>query len=69
MKNLVRTLALSALLAVPALAQAPPGLTESERRSGAQAHPQILQQFGGAMSGPVADYVRGVGQKIAVQSG
>ena len=69
MKNLVRTLALSALLAVPALAQAPPGLTESERRSGAQAHPQILQQFGGAMNGPVADYVRGVGQKIAVQSG
>lgn len=56
-------------LAAPVLAQAPPGLTESERREGAQAHPQILQQFGGAMSGPVANYVRGVGQKIAVQSG
>lgn len=69
MKNVLRTLAVSSLLAVPALAQAPPGLTESERRSGAQAHPQILQQFGGAMSGPVADYVRRVGQKIAVQSG
>ena len=56
-------------LAAPVLAQAPPGLTESERREGAAAHPQILQQFGGAMSGPVANYVRGVGQKIAVQSG
>ena len=62
-------LALSLLLAVPALAQAPPGLTDSERKAGAEAHPQILQQFGGAMSGPTADYVRGVGQKIAVQSG
>lgn len=69
MKNWLRTLALSALIAVPALAQAPPGLTESERKSGAQAHPQILQQFGGAMTGPAADYVRRVGQKIAVQSG
>jgi predicted Zn-dependent protease len=57
------------LSAVPAAAQAPPGLTPAERKSGAEAHPQILQQFGGAMSGPVADYVRGVGQKIAVQSG
>ncbi|WP_017666641.1 M48 family metalloprotease [Sandarakinorhabdus sp. AAP62] len=69
MKNMLRTLALSVLLAGPALAQAPPGLTESERKAGAEAHPQILQQFGGAMSGPVADYVRSVGQKIAVQSG
>ncbi|WP_156255660.1 M48 family metalloprotease [Sandarakinorhabdus oryzae] len=69
MKNWLRTLALSALIAAPALAQAPPGLTESERKSGAQAHPQILQQFGGAMTGPAADYVRRVGQKIAVQSG
>lgn len=69
MKTLLRTLALSALIAAPALAQAPPGLTDSERRSGAAAHPQILQQFGGAMSGPAADYVRGVGQKIAAQSG
>ncbi|WP_310474715.1 M48 family metalloprotease [Sandarakinorhabdus sp.] len=65
----MRSLALSVLLAGPTLAQAPPGLTESERKSGADAHPQILQQFGGAMSGPVADYVRSVGQKIAVQSG
>ncbi|MFZ4381932.1 MAG: M48 family metalloprotease, partial [Sandarakinorhabdus sp.] len=61
--------ALLLICALPAAAQAPPGLTDSERREGAQAHPQILQQFGGAMSGPVATYVRDVGQKIAVQSG
>ncbi|WP_353218147.1 M48 family metalloprotease [Sandarakinorhabdus sp.] len=63
------SLFLVAVLAAPAMAQAPPGLTDSERRSGAQAHPQILQEFGGAMSGPLADYVRSVGRKIAVQSG
>ena len=64
-------LAFAALIitTAPALAQAPPGLSPAERQQGAQAHQQILQQFGGAMSGPVADYVRGVGQKIAVQSG
>jgi predicted Zn-dependent protease len=57
------------IFAAPVIAQAPPGLSPSERNAGAQAHPQILQQFGGAMSGPVADYVRNVGQRIAVQSG
>jgi predicted Zn-dependent protease len=61
--------ALLLMLAAPSLAQAPPGLSPQEKQAGAQAHPQILQQFGGAMSGPVADYVRSVGQKIAVQSG
>jgi predicted Zn-dependent protease len=69
---MIRSIAsLCALLiaAAPALAQTPPGLSRAERQEGAQAHPQIVQQFGGAMTGPVADYVRGVGQKIAVQSG
>jgi predicted Zn-dependent protease len=69
MNPLLRSLALSVVIAAPAVAQAPPGLSPQEKQSGAQAHPQILQQFGGAMSGPAADYVRSVGQKIAVQSG
>lgn len=73
MNPLLRSFALSVLVAAPALApafaQAPPGLTDSERKAGAAAHPQILQQFGGPMTGPTADYVRSVGQKIAVQSG
>ena len=64
------TLSLALLLgsAVPIAAQAP-GLSESERRAGAEAHPQLLAQFGGAMSGRQADYVRSVGQKIAAASG
>jgi predicted Zn-dependent protease len=70
MNNHRFALAVSALLlAAPALAQAPPGLTDAERKAGAEAHPQILKEFGGAMTGPVADYVKSVGQRIAVQSG
>lgn len=72
MPHPVRIALAFALLAAPsaALAQtAPPGLSASDRQSGAQAHPEILKQFGGAMQGPLADYVRRVGQKIAVQSG
>jgi predicted Zn-dependent protease len=57
-----------ALLASASAAQAP-GFSEAERRQGAEAHPQLLQQFGGAYQGPQADYVRRVGQKIALQSG
>jgi predicted Zn-dependent protease len=49
--------------------QAPRGFSQSERQQGAQAHPELLQQFGGAYEGPQADYVRRVGQKIAAQSG
>jgi len=44
-------------------------ITQSEAQTGAQAHPQLLQEFGGAMSGPQAQYVEQVGKNIAVQSG
>jgi predicted Zn-dependent protease len=67
MKALVPAVTL-ALLASASMAQAP-GFSEAERRQGAEAHPQLLQQFGGAYQGPQADYVRRVGQKIALQSG
>ncbi len=69
MKPALFAVAALILTAAPALAQAPPGLSPAERQQGAQAHQQILKEFGGAMSGPAADYVRSVGQKIAVQSG
>ena len=61
-------LAATALLATAGVAQAP-GFSESDRRSGAQANPQLTAQFGGAYRGPQADYVRRVGQRIAAQSG
>ena len=44
-------------------------ITQSEAQMGAEAHPQLLQEFGGAMTGSQAQYVEQVGKNIAVQSG
>ena len=44
-------------------------ISASDKAAGAKAHPQLLAEFGGAYPGKQADYVRRVGQKIAVQSG
>jgi predicted Zn-dependent protease len=44
-------------------------MTASDKSAGAKAHPQILEEFGGLYEGSQAGYVRGVGQKIAFQSG
>ena len=46
-----------------------PQITQAEAQQGAQANTQILQEFGGAMTGPHATYVESVGKTIAVQSG
>ncbi|MBY6128449.1 MULTISPECIES: M48 family metalloprotease [Qipengyuania] len=44
-------------------------ITQSEAQTGAEAHPQLLAEFGGAMTGSQAVYVEQVGKNIAVQSG
>ncbi len=44
-------------------------ISAAEKQKGAEAHPQLLEEFGGAYSGPQVAYVVGVGQNIAVQSG
>ncbi|MFK4004108.1 M48 family metalloprotease [Qipengyuania sp. NPDC077563] len=44
-------------------------ITQSEAQMGAQAHPELLAEFGGAMTGSQAQYVEQVGKTIAVQSG
>ena len=44
-------------------------ITQSEAQTGAEAHPQLLAEFGGAMTGSQAAYVESVGKNIAVQSG
>ena len=65
-------LAVVAATSLPAIAQtarAVQPFTASEKTQGAQAHTQILQEFGGPVAGSQADYVRTVGQGIAVQSG
>lgn len=44
-------------------------ITQAEAQQGAELHPQLLAEFGGAMSGAHAAYVETVGKNIAVQSG
>lgn len=44
-------------------------ISQSDRQEGAQANPALIAQFGGAIAGPQADYVAGIGRNIAVQSG
>lgn len=61
-------LALAACMGGP-IPDASTPITETEAQQGAQVHPQLLAEFGGAMSGPQADYVAQVGKNIAVQSG
>ncbi|MFC3712219.1 M48 family metalloprotease [Sphingoaurantiacus capsulatus] len=64
----VTAVALSAGAAQRADAQAR-GISESDRRLGAQEHPKILAEFGGAYNGPGVAMVNKVGKSIAVQSG
>lgn len=45
------------------------GISAADKKAGAEAHPQLLQEFGGAMTGPQASYVESVGKTIALQSG
>lgn len=65
-----------AALAVPqaaTVAQSGTGTVQSisakDKQQGAEAHPQLVAEFGGAMTGTQAQYVESVGKKIAVQSG
>ena len=58
-------LALSGCATIPG-ASAP--ISQNEAQQGAEAHPQLLAEFGGAMTGSQAQYVETVGQNIAVQS-
>lgn len=70
MKRMFGAVALSLAvtsLPVPAIAQG--AISPAERRQGDQAHPQLLQQYGGAYGGPQDAYVARVGKRIAVQSG
>jgi predicted Zn-dependent protease len=67
-KRIFISVATVALVAsAPAAAQR--AISQSERAQGQQAHPELLQQFGGAYGGRQDAYVAEVGKRIAVQSG
>ena len=63
------SLGLSACMGGGDIPSASTPITQSEAQMGAKAHPQLLDEFGGAMSGSHAQYVTQVGKNIAVQSG
>lgn len=44
-------------------------ISASDKAAGAKANPQLIREFGGAVAGPQAAYVEGVGKTIAFQSG
>ena len=63
------SLALTSCTMGAPIASAGSPITATEAQQGAEANPQLIAEFGGAMSGPQADYVVSVGKNIAVQSG
>ncbi|WP_336976929.1 M48 family metalloprotease [Altererythrobacter fulvus] len=65
----VASLALTGCMAGGPIASTGSPITQTESQQGADAHPQIVSEFGGSMSGAQADYVAGIGQNIAFQSG
>jgi predicted Zn-dependent protease len=46
-----------------------PEIKESERQLGAEQHPQLLAEFGGAYDAPEAAYVKRIGEKLAGTAG
>jgi len=44
-------------------------ISAQDKQQGSKAHPQLVAEFGGAVSGPQAAYVESVGKAISVQSG
>ena len=68
MKRLILAAAFS-LLAGCGGSEEGAAVTEEERRSGAELHPRLLAEFGGAYQAPEATYLRAVGERIAAAAG
>lgn len=45
------------------------GISPVAAQTAAKQHPQVVEEFGGAVTGPVATYVESVGRRVAAQSG
>jgi predicted Zn-dependent protease len=67
--TLARAAVFACLLAGCAPGQPEARITERDRAYGAQQHPQLLAEFGGAYAGPEARYVARVGERIAAAAG
>lgn len=65
---LVSSVALAACATIDSTPDAP-SVTQNDRVSAARQHPQILQQFGGAVEGPLGTYVSSVGERVARAAG
>lgn len=59
----------AALTVAPLSAQTLRNISQADKATGAKANPELVAEFGGAVSGPQAAYVAGVGKNIAIQSG
>ena len=44
-------------------------ISARDKSEGAKAHPQLVAEYGGAITGPQAAYVASIGKKVALQSG
>ena len=65
-------LAGASLVTAPLAAQqstAVRAISQADKATGAKANPDLIAEFGGAVSGSQATYVEGVGKTIALQSG
>ena len=67
--RLAALLAGVALSIAPLSAQTARNIGASDKATGAKANPELIAEFGGAVSGPQATYVAGIGKNIAIQSG
>ncbi|KKC24499.1 hypothetical protein [Sphingomonas sp. SRS2] len=69
-KWLLATVGSLAVLSATQLAAAPAQkMSAADRKQGELNHPGLLRDYGGAMSGPAADFATRVGRRVAVQSG
>ena len=57
------------IAAAPLPLSAQRSISTQEKAAGAEANPKLLAQYGGGMSGPIADYVAHIARRVAVQSG
>ena len=67
--RLAALLAGAALSIAPLSAQTARNIGASDKATGAKANPELIAEYGGAVTGPQANYVASVGKNIAIQSG